>query len=160
MKATSLPDLSKPKWINKKTKENQCFHFFLKQLAFLRFLKALKGLQRSGRLVGSISTYPGTNKSPWCRVMTKTVSDVLNVRFKKNVFPTVCLDPFRFRKVREAGSFHVSNFRQKRMAWCRVMTKKPKMCTTIQLTTNESLSAKPYAEIDVTCSWIVYNFVF
>ena len=33
--------------------------------------------------------------------------------------------PGGFRTVREACGFHPSNFRQKRMAWCRVMTKKP-----------------------------------
>ena len=31
----------------------------------------LEGLGSSGRLVGTISTYPGTYKSPWSRVMAK-----------------------------------------------------------------------------------------
>ena len=31
----------------------------------------MEGLGSSGRLVGSISTYPGTCKCPWSRVMTK-----------------------------------------------------------------------------------------
>ena len=33
--------------------------------------KVLEGLGSSGRLVGSISTYPGTCQCPWSRVMTK-----------------------------------------------------------------------------------------
>ena len=31
----------------------------------------LEGLGSSGRLIGSISTYPGTYKSPWSLVMVK-----------------------------------------------------------------------------------------
>ena len=31
----------------------------------------MEGLGSSGRLVGSISTYPGTYKCPWSRVMAK-----------------------------------------------------------------------------------------
>ena len=40
--------------------------------------------------------------------------------------PAVCLVPFGFRKAREAGSFHVSNFRPNPTAGVRVMTPKPK----------------------------------
>ena len=32
------------------------------------------GLDSSGRLMGSISNYPGTYKSPWSRIMAKSPS--------------------------------------------------------------------------------------
>ena len=38
---------------------------------FWLFPGILEGLGSSGRLIGSITTYPGTHKSPWLRVMTK-----------------------------------------------------------------------------------------
>ena len=37
----------------------------------LAFSGVLEGLGRSGRLVGSISTYPGTSKCPGSRVVAK-----------------------------------------------------------------------------------------
>ena len=49
-------------------------------------------------------------------------------------FPAVFLVPFGFRKVREAGSFHVSNFRPDPTTGVRVMTQKPKKLTSIKLT--------------------------
>ena len=42
-------------------------------------------------------------------------------------FPAVCLDPLGFRKVREAGSFHVSNFRPNPTTGVRVMTPNTKI---------------------------------
>ena len=38
---------------------------------FWLFPEVLEGLGKSGRLVGSISTLPGTYKSSWYRVMAK-----------------------------------------------------------------------------------------
>ena len=38
---------------------------------FLAFPRVREGLGRSGRLIGTISTYPGTYKCPWSRVMAK-----------------------------------------------------------------------------------------
>ena len=38
---------------------------------FWLFPGVLEGLGSSGRLVGSISTYPGTSPTTWSRVMTK-----------------------------------------------------------------------------------------
>ena len=43
--------------------------------------------------------------------------------------------PDRYRKLREAERKISSNFGQKRMVWCRVMTKKPKKLTTKKVTT-------------------------
>ena len=40
-------------------------------LVFLWFSEVLEGLESSGRLAGSISTYFRAYKSPWSRVMTK-----------------------------------------------------------------------------------------
>ena len=50
-------------------------------MGFLRFLEALEGLESSGRLVGFISTNPGTYKYSWCRVMTKNRDRVEKVNF-------------------------------------------------------------------------------
>ena len=50
-------------------------------------------------------------------------------------FSAVLFDQIGPQKVREAGGFHVSYFRQERMAWCRFMTKKTKMFTTIKFMT-------------------------
>ena len=52
------------------------FVLFLKRVVpnifeFLRFPRVLEGLESSGRLVGFVSTYPGTSPTPWFRVMTK-----------------------------------------------------------------------------------------
>ena len=44
---------------------------FYKNSDLGRFLRSLEGFKSSGKLVGSISTTPGTYWSPWCRVMTK-----------------------------------------------------------------------------------------
>jgi hypothetical protein len=41
------------------------------KLRFLVFLEVLQGFWRSGRLVGTISTYPGTSPTLWSRVMVK-----------------------------------------------------------------------------------------
>ena len=60
----------------------------------------------------------------------------LEMLVSKMLFPRGSLDPFWFQKVREAGSFHPSNFRQKRMAWYQVMTKKTKKLTPKKVTTN------------------------
>ena len=43
----------------------------------LRFLEVLDGLKSYMKLVGVISTTPGTYKSPWCRVMTKKILNKL-----------------------------------------------------------------------------------
>ena len=49
-------------------------------------------------------------------------------------FPVVCsCYPSGFRKVREAGGFHASNFRPNPTTGVRVMTPKPKKLTTIKL---------------------------
>ena len=45
--------------------------FGFKNLGFWLSPEVLEGLGSSGRLVGSISTYPGTCQCPWSRVMTK-----------------------------------------------------------------------------------------
>jgi len=39
--------------------------FRVQKLWFFVFPEVLEGLGSSGRLVGTISTYPGTYKSPW-----------------------------------------------------------------------------------------------
>ena len=45
--------------------------FRFKNSGFWLSPEVLEGLGSSGRLVGSISTYPGTCQCPWSRVMTK-----------------------------------------------------------------------------------------
>ena len=49
-------------------------------------------------------------------------------------FPAVCLVPFGFRKVRETGSCHVSNFRPNPTAGVRAMNQKTTKLTSIKLT--------------------------
>ena len=44
---------------------------FLKQYVFLSLFRSLEGLESSGKLVGFISTTPGTYESSWCRVTTE-----------------------------------------------------------------------------------------
>ena len=51
---------------------------------FWLFLEALEGLGSSGRLIGTISTYPGTYKCPGSRAMTKNL--VLKDLFFFSVF--------------------------------------------------------------------------
>ena len=41
------------------------------------FLGVLEGLGSSGRLIGTISTYPGTHKCPWSRVIAENPSAFL-----------------------------------------------------------------------------------
>ena len=38
---------------------------------FWTFPRVLEGLKSSGKLVGFISTYPGTSPTSWCRVLAK-----------------------------------------------------------------------------------------
>ena len=48
-------------------------------------------------------------------------------------------DPVGFGKVREAGSFHASNFRLKRTLWCRAMTQKQKVNEDVDLCLSDGL---------------------
>ena len=45
--------------------------------------RVLEGLGSSGKLVGIISTCPGTFPTPWCRVMTKNTGRELLVRHNR-----------------------------------------------------------------------------
>ena len=53
------------------------FGFYITGFGF--FPGVLEGLGRSGRLIGSISTYPGTYKCPWSRVMAKKTGGELSL---------------------------------------------------------------------------------
>ena len=57
-------------------------------------------------------------------------------------FPKLFSNIFGFRKVREAGSFHVSNFRLKHTSWCRVMTKNKKITSIKSTSTPCALDKK------------------
>jgi hypothetical protein len=52
----------------------------------------------------------------------------------------------RYRKLREAESNISSNFGQKRMAWCRVVTQKPKKLRLLQCEHKCRLKVKPKVE--------------
>ena len=56
--------------------------FGFKNLGFLLFPGVLEGLGSSGRLVGTISTYPGTYKCPGSRVMTK--ENIIPITLQEN----------------------------------------------------------------------------
>ena len=71
---TNSPLIGPKKGINKEIKYFS--YFFLKKIGFKNsgfwlFPGVLEGLGSSGRLVGTISTYPGTCKCPWSRVIAK-----------------------------------------------------------------------------------------
>ena len=63
------PPIGPFKGINKDIKG--CFSYIVykksgfKKQGFWLSLEVLEGLERSGRLVGTISTYPGTCQCPW-----------------------------------------------------------------------------------------------
>merc|ERR1712139_317082 len=62
------------KGMNKEIKgflSNFYIKFRVQKQKFWLSPEVLEGLGSSGRLVGSISTYPGTCQCPWSRVMTK-----------------------------------------------------------------------------------------
>ena len=100
MDPTSLPELPKNlpgprEKIKNLLYRNQCFakqikttiiNFLINSLCFLKTVRfytrgfwlfpgVLEGLGSSGRLVGSISTYPGTSPTTWSRVMTKNLGE-------------------------------------------------------------------------------------
>ena len=56
---------------------------------FWLFPGVLEGLGSSGRLVGTISTYPGTYKCPWSRVMAKNLREQMNKLFTSSYIPTL-----------------------------------------------------------------------
>ena len=111
--------------------------FGFKNLDFWLFPGVLEGLGSSGKLVGTISTYPGTYKCPGSRVMTKTLGGGsqdtdFNKGFTEGFFFTKFTvfseqnralkvtflafpgGPGQFRKVREAdrNHFHLSWYLQ------------------------------------------------
>ena len=75
------------------------FLFFLKKIGFHKtgfwlFPGVLEGLGSSGRLIGTISTYPGTYKCPWSRVLAKKPSGGFFSRVRylgQNYMLTICL---------------------------------------------------------------------
>ena len=76
----------------------------LKKLDFLRFLGVLEGLESSGKPVGKKSTYPGTYKSPWCRVMTKNPGG--NFLFRSRAKSELA-KLYRWESHRKKGAKHV-----------------------------------------------------
>ena len=55
-------------------------YFGLSHLVSLRFLEVLEGLERSGRLIGTISSYFHRNPTSWFRLLTKRLK---KLRIKK-----------------------------------------------------------------------------
>ena len=52
----------------------------LKHVDVWMCFSVLEGLGISGRLVGLISTYPGTAPTLWCRVMIKTPTNIITAK--------------------------------------------------------------------------------
>ena len=85
-----------------------------KTLVFLWFVEVLEGLESSGRLVGSISTYSRTCKSPWSRVWLKKLLKMRNLdpeifnfyRFFLIVFPFVFFD-FPRQSLRQSSAWPI-----------------------------------------------------
>ena len=93
------------------------FCFFIFSITFRVLTKTcfwlvpggLEGVGSSGRLIGSISTYPGTCKCPWSRVIAKTPPGgifvyrlrykttycekrIKNISAKKYFWPEICFN--------------------------------------------------------------------
>jgi hypothetical protein len=89
------------KGINKDNKAVFCYIYIyitclVPKLRFLVFLEVLQGFWRSGRLVGTISTYPGTSPTLWSRVMVKnhlgeTVSSAYGMYICAYIYIYVCI---------------------------------------------------------------------
>ena len=92
----SCPLVGPFKGISKETKgmfSNLYIKNGFKNQGFWLSPEVLEGLGSSGRLVGSISTYPGTCQCPWSRVMTKNPRGIFFVRARYYVLLSVLSYP-------------------------------------------------------------------